>query len=433
MSSGSSIVSDLLTVISDAATYLYTAVLSPFSSDVSSSEPVISDADTVLSSVVYPGRSIVAGHLVAILIAAVCATVHIIISIIEGHISKVRNTGDPSTQAPVRIRKFVCGLFDNEELDKMPRKRTNAKATKRFYTCGICGKNAPELCVQCSSCKKWIRSSCKKWFHYRCGGIDEEQMVILTGASAEYYCRECTEDASENFDYQGSIDRLGAAAKQRTNPMATLLVAANVETILLQRTKLPPAPKDLMYTAQIDYVSMSYLEESGVAASKIPLSTTGDGNCLFNAISLSLYGHERHATEIRVRTCIELIKNEKWYSEEYGAAEILKLVSPDMKNACLDTAIKGQYSSAFTIAAAASAIGVSITSIYPPRNGMLDRTLFILNRTFSPREPATSHRGECFIMWTNCGGDTGKTWIPDHFVPLVAKKKHKPTVNYPIS
>ncbi|CAM1304647.1 Uncharacterised protein r2_g1452 [Pycnogonum litorale] len=114
MSSVSSIVSDHLTVILDAATYLCT-MLSPFSCDVSSSEPVISDTaftDTFLSSVISLDRGIVEGHLVAILIAGVCATVYAIVSIIDGHINKVPNTGDSNTQTPVR--KHVCRLFDTD-------------------------------------------------------------------------------------------------------------------------------------------------------------------------------------------------------------------------------------------------------------------------------------------------------------------------------
>jgi hypothetical protein len=226
------------------------------------------------------------------------------------------------------------------------------------------------------------------------------------------------EDANGNFNYQGSIDRLGAAAKRRTNPVGKLLDAAKVELIISKRTTLPSAPKDLTYSSPIDNVSKNYMNACGGTASKIPLTTTGDGNCLFNAISLAMYGHERHATQLRVRTCIELI----WYRNTYDAVG-LNLVSPDMKNVCIATATKGRYSSAYTIAATASAIGAKITSVYPPRNGMLDRSVSILNRTFLPREPST--RREYYVMWTDCGGDTGKTWIPNHFIPLVAKEKHR--------
>lgn len=35
--------------------------------------------------------------------------------------------------------------------------------------------------------------------------------------------------------------------------------------------------------------------------------STGDGNCLFNSLSISLTGTERYATEFRVKTCINLV------------------------------------------------------------------------------------------------------------------------------
>ncbi|CAM1320226.1 Uncharacterised protein r2_g2856 [Pycnogonum litorale] len=125
MSSVSSIVSDHLTVISDAATYLCT-VLSPFSSDVSCSEPVISDADAFLSS----GRSIVLSHLVPILIAGVCAIVYTIVSIIDGRINKVPNTGDSSTQTPVH--KHVCRLFDTDGSGSRSQSRIQESEPKRW-------------------------------------------------------------------------------------------------------------------------------------------------------------------------------------------------------------------------------------------------------------------------------------------------------------
>ncbi|CAM1154086.1 Uncharacterised protein r2_g1975 [Pycnogonum litorale] len=127
MSSVSSIVSDHLTVILDVATYLCT-MLSPFSCDVSSSEPVISDTDTFLSSVISLGRSIVEGHFVAILIAGVCVTVYAIVSIINGHINKVPNTGDSSTQTPVH--KHVCRLFDTDVGAARERSRSRSQESE---------------------------------------------------------------------------------------------------------------------------------------------------------------------------------------------------------------------------------------------------------------------------------------------------------------
>ena len=63
------------------------------------------------------------------------------------------------------------------------------------------------------------------------------------------------------------------------------------------------------------------------------INIAGDGNCLFNAISMALFGHERFATEIRVKTCIELVQNRSIYESENGR---LSLVSPSLDDACRD-------------------------------------------------------------------------------------------------
>ena len=36
----------------------------------------------------------------------------------------------------------------------------------------------------------------------------------------------------------------------------------------------------------------------------IPVNVKGNGNCLFNALSMAIQGNESLSTEIRVRTCL---------------------------------------------------------------------------------------------------------------------------------
>ena len=47
------------------------------------------------------------------------------------------------------------------------------------------------------------------------------------------------------------------------------------------------------------------------------LSTAGDGNCLFNSLSMLLCGNSGQSMEIRYRTAIELILNGKLYEEKH--------------------------------------------------------------------------------------------------------------------
>ena len=45
----------------------------------------------------------------------------------------------------------------------------------------------------------------------------------------------------------------------------------------------------------------------------IPSMTTGDGNCLFNAVSIALTGNEDCAAELRLRTSVEMALNADTY------------------------------------------------------------------------------------------------------------------------
>ena len=78
-----------------------------------------------------------------------------------------------------------------------------------------------------------------------------------------------------------------------------------------------------------------------------------------------------------------------------------EFLCPDLIEASLAAARDGSYSSAYTMAAAASVIGTKLTSVYPPVSSMLDRSVSILNTTFIPRQVTASHNAEVFVMWTS--------------------------------
>jgi hypothetical protein len=63
-----------------------------------------------------------------------------------------------------------------------------------------------------------------------------------------------------------------------------------------------------------------------------------------------------------------------------------------------------------------------ILSIYPPVNGLLDKTVSILHRTFNPNKDCWP-RPPIVLMWSNVSRPrTGVTWLPNNFVPLLLTK-----------
>ena len=160
------------------------------------------------------------------------------------------------------------------------------------------------------------------------------------------------------------------------------------------------------------------------AASRVPIHVTGDGNCLFNSVSVVVQGNEALASELRVQTCIELVLNFAYY-KNHSLYQDFRLVLPDLVRACQMCATDYEFSSIFTVQGLSSVIGREIVSVYPAINGMLDQCVRILNTIVSPRIQTQRHRcrDRVYVMWTQIGGcfpqPQGKTWLPDHFVPLI--------------
>ncbi len=159
----------------------------------------------------------------------------------------------------------------------------------------------------------------------------------------------------------------------------------------------------------------------GGPVTRLPAAVPADGNCLFHALSTAITGDTSLSEELRVRTCIEMVVNKDLYEKKHKNTGV-KLAFPDYRIAVKECAIDGKFSSAWMIDAAASVLGTKILSIYPPVNGLLDKTVSILHRRFSPNKDR-SLRPPIVLMWSSVSRPrTGVTWLPNHFVPLLLTK-----------
>lgn len=154
---------------------------------------------------------------------------------------------------------------------------------------------------------------------------------------------------------------------------------------------------------------------------RIPAAVPADGNCLFNTLSVAHVGNVSLATELRVRTCIEMVANKDEYLKKHKQTRI-NLVSPDYTEAMFACAVNGSFSSAWTISAASTVLRTRIVSVYPPVNGLLDKTIPILHTTFVPTKD-DSPRARIVIMWSSVSRPSSQgMWTPNHFVPLLSMK-----------
>ena len=127
--------------------------------------------------------------------------------------------------------------------------------------------------------------------------------------------------------------------------------------------------------------------------------------------------NQRQEMSGNVRKRVELVENEKFYNS--AAHGNYRPVSPEYKVSCKEAATIGGWSSAWTMMAAASVIGCPIQSVYPTRNGILDKCVGILNTTFLPAGSFKNKSEPIQIMWTSTSLAFTKTWLPNHFVPLI--------------
>ena len=170
------------------------------------------------------------------------------------------------------------------------------------YPCGNCGKNCCRGCIACENCKTW--------FHYKCEKLTIKQFEYLSKSSFDYICLKCTGGADGKFDYDKSIKRL-----EHSSNNGTLKGGVEVELIFLRGDSVKPLSARLDFfisTSSLlpdDPISKKILEQSNVnLLCKRPVNFSGHGDCLFNALSMCFVGSEDLSSEIKVKTCIDIVK-----------------------------------------------------------------------------------------------------------------------------
>ena len=280
------------------------------------------------------------------------------------------------------------------------------------YPCGVCGKNCLKNVVACEKCDRW--------FHARCEKLTKAHIKCLSSTDCDFLCTKCTEDSNSDFDFGLSLKRL-----EKYSAAGSLENGVKTEKILLRNRNSKPLNErtDLSFSAHEfieDTISTGLLAKSGCSISdRYPVQVRGDGNCLFSSLSLALVGNEGLANQIRVLTCLELVENSQFYNTDQNAKFLL--VSPNYDESCRNAAKLGEWSSAWTIMAAATVIGCPIHSVYPTMNGILDSCVGILNHVFYPAGSKSSKSEPIKILWTSTTLANRNTWVPNHFVPLILK------------
>ena len=102
------------------------------------------------------------------------------------------------------------------------------------------------------------------------------------------------------------------------------------------------AVSPIFIDTQEDEISREIMQNGGIEG-YTALQSTGNGNCLFNSVSILLFGNESKAVELRVRTALEMICS----SQVYSKMSDLLIVSPRYLDATVDCAKKESWSCAW--------------------------------------------------------------------------------------
>lgn len=148
----------------------------------------------------------------------------------------------------------------------------------------------------------------------------------------------------------------------------------------------------------------------------VPSVTTGDGNCLFNAVSIALSGNEHRAAELRLRTSVEMALNSDNYTSRDDYEQLMEN-SPSFHASLKDCCSEGAYSSIWTIMALSSVVGLPINSVYPPMNGPKCKSHLALSKQFETAE--NKDKETLTILWSRMGPWRPPNWTGNHFVPVL--------------
>jgi hypothetical protein len=151
----------------------------------------------------------------------------------------------------------------------------------------------------------------------------------------------------------------------------------------------------------------------------IPLKTTGDGSCLYNAISLYLFGHEKFALELRLRAATYQIIHEKELKVLQKNSSWGENCYVDFDKEVEETLNRSGYGSSLTIEVLARVTQIKISAVFPYIEGYTGFHHKIeLTASFNAHAKHT--KKNAILMWTSME-DVGKYFRVNHFVPIVSR------------
>lgn len=204
-----------------------------------------------------------------------------------------------------------------------------------------------------------------------------------------------------------------------------VLTTAQTELKLLHayNIQLPKLHSHLQPPGEEDCIALDILKKCHPAALDdfTPRAVIGDGNCMYRAVSLALYGSEKFHAHLRLVTTLEIMQNRPYYDAKHRKTIDLinddRVLSPEyqdlIKTACSD----GGYAELLHMYAVSAAINQPLRSYYPPTG-----TNEELTKPFTRRIQGRNVLGNtpvATLMWSQLNPIVNThEFSPNHFVVL---------------
>lgn len=208
----------------------------------------------------------------------------------------------------------------------------------------------------------------------------------------------------------------------------TKLDVVHSERLFLRTYKVelpfPSDPSDIDTPACPDTISCKILKlfHPILLSDHLPLAVYGDGNCMFRAISLGLFGSEKHHTLVRLLTALEMAEHQTFYDinhKDYvdlvdDTAVVCDLYNNLLRSVCKD----GGWAEMLHMFGASAALSMPLQSYCPP---VLNEHYMArpLTRTICGRGVRSSTLPPVTLMWSMSSiPKTQGEYVPNHFVVL---------------
>jgi len=137
------------------------------------------------------------------------------------------------------------------------------------------------------------------------------QYVHFSAPHLPFYCRHCLFSSDGSYNFSGALSRIAVLSPD----VNVTQLRADSELNILQFYKV------MLSTVSSVKSSHATIHKQSVALLRdhkpwlLDRYSPGDGNCLFRAVSMALYGRETMHSHLRLLSAIEALMNSAFYDK----------------------------------------------------------------------------------------------------------------------